>query len=147
MHSNQQPGSTEPSLITAPELAGVLEELIAREPIFHRPEHGTKRADFERMTASGFWETGASGRRYSRAAVLDELDRRYGSSGWKDDPWETSEFCCRRLAGEVFLFTYTLIQKLETGPRTTRRATLWEQTPEGWRILYHQGTLVAGEAS
>ena len=37
--------------------------------------------------------------------------------------------------------TYTLRQ-LE---RVTRRATIWERTSEGWRILYHQGDLVAAE--
>src|SRR5689334_8861414 len=31
----------EPSRVTAPDLAGVLDELVAREPIFHRPELGT----------------------------------------------------------------------------------------------------------
>lgn len=141
----------EPELVTPPEFVGVLRELMDREPIFHRPEHGTTRADFERMTAPDFWETGASGRRYSRAFVLDELDRRYGQANaqgesgdreWQDDPWEASEFCCRKLAAEVYLLTYTLIQKQAAGPRRTRRTTIWERTAHGWRILYHQGTIV-----
>ena len=137
MHGNEEPHGN-----TAPELAGVLQELVAREPIFHRPEHASTRLDFERMTDPDFWETGASGRRYSRAAVLEELDRRSSGSGWQDDPWETSGFWCRRLAGEVFLLTYTLVQKRTGGPRTTRRATLWERTAQGWKIVYHQGTQV-----
>jgi hypothetical protein len=28
------------------------------------------------------------------------------------------------------------------GPRITRRATLWRRTAGGWKVLYHQGTLV-----
>jgi hypothetical protein len=44
----------EPSLATVPELRDVLAELSAREPIFHRPELGTSRADFERMTVEDF---------------------------------------------------------------------------------------------
>jgi hypothetical protein len=28
---------------------------------------------------------------------------------------------------------------------TTRRATLWRQTAHGWKIVYHQGTVVADE--
>jgi hypothetical protein len=44
--------------------------LRSREPIFHRPEHGTTRADFEAMTADDFWEVGASGGVYDRAFVL-----------------------------------------------------------------------------
>ena len=126
----------EPKFETQPELSRVLEELIAREPIFHRPEFGTTRADFERMTADDFWETGASGRRYSRAFVLDELERRFLAP--KEDAWEASEFLCRELAPNVFLLTYTLLQ----GRRKTRRATIWQRTADGWKIVYHQGTIV-----
>ncbi|MBN3908126.1 MAG: hypothetical protein HWQ35_16730 [Nostoc sp. NMS1] len=56
----------EPNLVTDPKILNVLNELIQREPIFHRPELGRTRADFEQMTESTFWEVGASGRRYSR---------------------------------------------------------------------------------
>jgi len=64
----------EPELVTPPELLPVLEALRRREPIFHRPEFGSTRADFERMAATDFWEIGASGHRYSRAHVLDVRD-------------------------------------------------------------------------
>jgi hypothetical protein len=83
----------EPSLSTASELQPILAELSAREPIFHRPEFGTTRADFERITTEDYWETGASGRRYSRAAVLDGLEERFSVP--HQDIWETSEFQCR----------------------------------------------------
>jgi hypothetical protein len=65
-----------PGLITATELAEILDEVAAREPILHRSEFGTSRADFERMTDEEFWEIGVSGRRYSRKFALDELERR-----------------------------------------------------------------------
>lgn len=129
-----------PNPVTESALAGVLEELMSREPIFHRREWGTTRADFERMTATDFWEVGASGRRYSRGFVLDEVERRYATPD--DDPlpetMKTSEFHCRRLAGQVYLLTYTLLQ----GERRTRRSTIWENTAEGWKIIFHQGTVV-----
>jgi len=129
---------TEDFRATAPELQSILAELEAREPIFHRPEFGTTRADFERMTAEDFWETGASGRRYSRQWVLDELDRRY-ANGPYEDVWEAGDFQCRKLADDVYLVTYTLLQD---GTRLTRRATTWKRTADGWKILYHQGTMV-----
>lgn len=75
----------EPKRQTRPELAGILEELSRREPIFHRPELGTSRTDFEAMTEVGFWETGASGRRYSREFVLEELERRCQSRSKADE--------------------------------------------------------------
>jgi hypothetical protein len=120
-----------------PNQTEVLAELRAREPIFHRSELGTTRADFESMTAEDFWEVGASGRRYSRACVLDELERRHSAP--YADQWEISDFHCRRLADETYLVTYTLLQN---GVRQTRRSTIWQHTAEGWRILYHQGTMV-----
>jgi hypothetical protein len=127
----------EPTLTTDPDLHDVLAELSSREPIFHRPELGTSRADFERMTADDFWETGASGRRYSRKAVLDVLEQRYSVP--HADAWETRDFHCRKLAEDVYLLTYTLLQD---NTRLTRRMTIWRKTPEGWKIAYHQGTIV-----
>jgi hypothetical protein len=127
----------EPQLATDPELASVLAELSSREPIFHRPEFGRTRADFEKMMADDFWEVGASGARYSRKFVLDELELRYATS--RADVWETSDFLCRQLAANVYLLTYNLLQH---GTRRTRRSTIWQRSEEGWKIVYHQGTIV-----
>jgi hypothetical protein len=126
----------EPNLVTDPNLLDVLNELIQREPIFHRPELGTTRADFEAMTEPTFWEVGASGRHYSREYVLDELERRYANPA--EDAWQTHDFHCLEIAADNYLLTYTLIQ----GDRVTRRSTIWRRTAEGWKIVYHQGTIV-----
>ncbi len=121
---------------TNPHLLAVLAELKRREPIFHRPELGTTRADFENMTDPSFWEVGASGRRYSREFILDTLENRM-LQGF-EDVWETMDFHCLEIAPDNYLVTYTLLQ----GARVTRRATLWRRTSSGWKILYHQGTVV-----
>lgn len=89
------------------------------------------------MTAEDFWETGASGRRYSRQFVLDELERRRDAP--HADVWEISGFHCRKLSEDVYLLTYTLLQD---NSRLTRRATVWRKTKDGWEIVYHQGTIV-----
>jgi hypothetical protein len=60
----------EPVLVTDPTLMDVLDELRAREPLFHRREFGTTRSHFEAMTSDDFWEVGSSGRAYSREYVL-----------------------------------------------------------------------------
>jgi hypothetical protein len=127
----------EPKLVNDPELAQVVAELLAREPIFHRPEFGTSRAEFERMTVESFWEVGASGRRYSREYVLDILEKRHSEA--HDDIWEIKDFHCRRLSGDTYLATYTLTQDRV---RVTRRSTIWQSTSDGWKIVYHQGTIV-----
>jgi hypothetical protein len=127
----------EPALATDPALQEVLEELKSREPIFHRPEFGTARADFESMMHADFWEIGASGRRYGREYVLAELEQRHQTP--HEDIWETSGFLCRKLAPDIYLLTYTLIQNKI---RKTRRSTLWQRTEVGWKIMFHQGTIV-----
>ena len=121
---------------TSPQLLEVLEELKLREPIFHHPELGTTRADYENMMDSEFWEVGASGRRYSREFVLDTLENRTPDPD--ESKWLTRDFQCREIAADNYLITYTLAQ----GARITRRATLWRRAAAGWKILYHQGTIV-----
>lgn len=125
---------------TNQELLPILEELRQREPIFHTERFGRSLADFERATAPDFWEVGASGRRYSRDFILQMR-----SNGELVDAdatgWKPSGFGLRRLGPDCYLLTYTLDQ----AGRLTRRATIWEKTAEGWRILYHQGTIVTAE--
>jgi hypothetical protein len=110
--------------------------LKLREPIFHHPEFGTTRRDYEAMTDPNFWEVGASGRRYSREFVLETLENRAPDPD--ESTWLTRDFQCREIAADNFLITYTLHQE----KRVTRRATLWRRTAAGWKILYHQGTIV-----
>ena len=125
---------------TDPALLPVLEELRRREPIFHTPEFGRTMADFEKATAPEYWEASASGRRYSRGFILRTLADHppvdAASAGW-----QTYDHALRRLGPDTYLITYTLRQ-IE---RLTRRATIWQRTPEGWRILYHQGTIISAE--
>jgi hypothetical protein len=127
----------EPRLVTDSRLLPILNELKPREPIFHRAEFGTTRLDFEAMTEADYWEVGASGRRYSREYVLDALEERFKHP--TDDPWETGDFHCMEIAVDNYLLTYTLKQ----AERITRRATIWRRTAQGWKIVYHQGTVVA----
>ena len=118
----------------------VLAQLIAREPIFHRPEFGTTRRDFENMTDVDFWEVGASGRRYGRQYVIDTLVERHSTP--HEDAWEAKEFHCFELARDTYLLTYTLVQDRV---RITRRSTIWRRAMDGWKILYHQGTIVEAQ--
>jgi hypothetical protein len=127
----------EPILSTDPALSDILNQLIQREPIFHHPEFGTTRADFENMTDPDFWEIGASGRRYSREYVLTELEKRHSQP--LAESLQATDFHCRQLAPGVYLLTYNLLQE---NVRKTRRSTLWQQTETGWKILFHQGTIV-----
>jgi hypothetical protein len=115
-----------------------LEELCRLEPIFHTEAFGRTAAEFECRMSTDYWEVGASGRRYSRGFILEQVGQiarvNAGSAGWR-----SSEFGLKRLGPETFLFTYTLDQN----GRLTRRSTIWQKSVEGWRVLYHQGTVVS----
>jgi len=95
----------EPNLVTDPNILEVLKELMQREPIFHRPEFGTTRADLENMTEAMFWEVGASDRRYRREYVLDELEKRNVEQA--EDAWQPRDFHCLEIAVDNYLLTYT----------------------------------------
>jgi hypothetical protein len=127
----------EPNLVTAPEHLAVRDELMRREPLFHRAGFGKSRRDIEKMIAPEFWEVGASGRRYSRQFVLSTLEKRYENS--TEDIWEVGDFHCVEIAADNYLATYTLIQ----GQRVTRRATIWRRAADDWQVVYHQGTVVS----
>ena len=114
----------------------VLSALLAREPLFHRPELGTDRASLAAMTADDFWEVGASGRPYSRAYVLDVLEHRLADPPAEE--WTVTEPRCRALGPQTYLLTYLL----ELDGRVSRRATVWQHAAVGWQVVYHQGTLV-----
>jgi hypothetical protein len=125
--------------VVPPELASVLKELRPREPIFHTVAFGRTREEWERSTAPDYWEVGASGRRYSRAFIFDLLDKAppvdAAAAGWT-----CNDFGLRQLGPDTYWLTYTLHQ----GERVTRRSTIWQKTPDSWRILFHQGTIVTG---
>lgn len=135
--------NVKPWLTTEPKLREILHELRSREPIFHRPEFGTARADFEGMTEDTFWEVGASGRRYSRDHVLDVLEDRHQVDLALEDTWEAIDFACQELGRDTYLLTYTLLQ----GQRKTRRATIWRRSASAWKIVFHQGTVVEDDTS
>ena len=118
------------------ELDLILEDLKAREPIFHRREFGTSRNALERMTALDFWEIGASGRAYSREFVISTLLIRYQSPEPHD--WPCRDFKLRQLADDLYQLSYILNEP----ERSSRRTTNWKRQGDQWIILFHQGTLM-----
>ena len=80
-----------------------------------------------------FVEFGASGRRWQRGEIVAALaaDPDYAAPMVLD-------LAGVSLAGGVVLVTYTS----DDGMRRCRRSSIWRRTTDGWRILFHQGTLV-----
>jgi hypothetical protein len=129
--------TSEPERITPPELKPILEELARLEPEFHQPLKGTPRAALAAQTVEDFWEIGASGRRYNRRHVLDSLEERAAKE--RGRVWDYTDLHLRELAPDVYLMTFTLVQ--DAG-RKTQRSSIWRRSPEGWQMVFHQGTVV-----
>ena len=128
----------EPELILEPGLASLLDELRTLEDLYHAACPDATLADFDRLAAPDFWETGATGRRYSRLFARQVLEQRPG----RPDPgtWQTDQHHLQRVGEDVWLLTYRLHQP----GRVTRRTTLWRRDAGRWQAVYHQGTVVAG---
>jgi hypothetical protein len=114
----------------------VLQDLLDREPIFHRRHHGTSRTDLEGMMAPDFFEIGASGTVYTRQEVIETCLERYKTpENLLERPRHAR---VRRLADDLWQFTYDLQQ----GVRLSRRSTLWRHCGKTWQIVFHQGTVI-----
>lgn len=127
----------EPELTLAPDLAPLLDELRTLENLFHAAHPDASPVDFDRLVPAGFWETGATGRRYSRAFARQVLAGRHG----QPDPatWQTDQHHLQSAGPGVYLLTYRLHQP----GRVTRRLTVWRREGTQWLALYHQGTVVS----
>jgi hypothetical protein len=117
-------------------LERVREELVAREPIFHRSELGTSREDYLAQTEEDYWEVGASGRVYEREGVVSGLVARGKVPG--DERWVISDARVRQLRETTYALTY----RLDQAGRLTRRLTLWDRDAGGWKTVYHPGTII-----
>lgn len=125
------------------QLDAVLEQLVAREPLFHHREIVFSSQSFDLEVAHDFWEVGASGRVYDREAVKDVILERLAETdvdAMVSEGWRTEDHRIRDLGPDTYLLTYVLHGQ----GGVTRRATIWRHDDaRGWRVLYHQGTMVA----
>jgi hypothetical protein len=115
----------------------ILNELRRREPIFHRREYGTARAELEQMTDRSFWEIGASGKVYQRDYVINTMLKRY-AEGPEPHDWPCRDFSILQVGQDTYLVSYTL----DEPDRTSKRSTIWRKTRNVWQIVFHQGTVV-----
>jgi hypothetical protein len=112
--------------------AAIAGELRLLEPAVRR--------DAEQVDAllhPDFFEFGASGRRWGRREIIEALageDRGAGAALVVT----VAELDGRRLADGLVLVTYTS----EGDQRRCRRSSIWRRTEAGWRVLFHQGTLI-----
>jgi len=107
----------------------ILDAVIALELRLLDPRMRHDPAQVESLLHPDFREIGASGRVWSRDAVIAAL---------ASEPAEAvvaSDVVARRVADDVVLVTYTA--------RGSWRSSLWVLMADGWRMLFHQGTPVS----
>jgi hypothetical protein len=121
----------------AMEAMRLLKTLQLLEVALHRPEVRSDRDELDRLLHPEFREFGRSGRIYERAEVLAEFaDRRQAYQVWAQD------FRVVALSDALALLTYKSAHVTAQGEleHHTNRSSLWQLTPAGWRLLFHQGT-------
>ena len=100
--------------------------------LLHPPTRRSREA-VERLLHPDFREIGASGRLWDRDSIVAALAVDPG------DGAQATDVEARFVAEGVVLVTYTS----EAGARRARRSSLWLHGEDGWRVLFHQGTLLS----
>ncbi|QGV81457.1 DUF4440 domain-containing protein [Streptomyces ficellus] len=126
--------------------ASGVEAAIAGELRLLDPAVRASRAEAARLLHPDFTEVGASGRRWTRQAMLDALPGMAPAPALPADgpPVEVSGMTGVQLAPDVVHLTY----ETAGGGHRVRRSSLWRRDPAGragggdWRLYYHQGTPV-----
>ncbi len=124
--------------MTTPE--ALTELLTALERELHDPAVRRDRARLHALLDAEFVEVGASGRMYTKAALVAHLSDEAPAAIHADD------FRVVVLAPDVAFVTYRSWRVAHDGARgaATLRSSLWRKTGQGWQLRYHQGTAVAG---
>jgi hypothetical protein len=117
-------------------------EVIALERALLTREVRSSAAALDALLDPEFTETGASGRRWTRAEILAELPAGEAAAA-PPGPGRIADHAMagRRLAADVVMLTF----ETDHQGRRARRVSLWRRSGGRWRVLYHQGTLVPPE--
>jgi hypothetical protein len=107
-------------------------QLIALELRLQSPVIRQDRGALSALLCEDFREFGASGRIWDRESIIGAL------SSEPAIPITCRDFECFRLAPHLALLTY----RARRADRETLRSSLWQRDGAGWRMLFHQGTVI-----
>lgn len=115
--------------------------MIEMELRLLRPEVRAEPGDLEALLHPDFSEFGASGRRWGMTEMTAALaaEQPGGEEPGGEEPLITAtEITGARLADDVIHLTYIS----QRAGRRARRSSIWLRTQDGWRVYFHQGTLI-----
>ena len=96
------------------------------------------RAQLSALLADDFREIGSSGRIFSRAEMLEELQAESIHRSVT-----LTDFACSMLSDALALVTYRTVRNTpEAPPVAALRSSLWGFRDDRWQVLFHQGTKV-----
>jgi hypothetical protein len=101
-----------------------------------QPQVRAEPQEVESLLHPDFSEFGASGRRWGRTETIAALAAE--QPGGELPSITVTEIVGTRLADDVIHLTYVS----QRGGRRGRRSSIWLRTQDGWRVYFHQGTLV-----
>ena len=100
--------------------------LIGLEKQLHEPAIRRSRDQVDQLLADSFVEIGSSGRLYTRSEIIDEL------ANEEPQHIEAFGFIPKQLGASVIKITYKT--------PNTHRESIWLDTRDGWKIVFHRGT-------
>jgi hypothetical protein len=111
-----------------------LETSLVTQPTRSSREH------LEALLAPDFFEFTTSGRRLSRAEIIEALITQPPST------WRIEDFDLHQLSPTHALVTFRTARHDPATSRTTHalRSSLWGNDGNAWRLVFHQGTLLPG---
>jgi len=121
----------------------LLEELRRLETELHTIEARCNRQRMETLLHPDFVEFGRSGRRYTRADILNEFGPTSVLPAVRSENFDLAV-----LAEGIALLTYVSAHEDADGKqsRHTLRSSVWVCTETGWQIRFHQGTPIAARS-
>lgn len=106
---------------------------IAGELALLDPAVRADRSAAARLIDPEFLEVGQGGRLWDHTQILSE----FGSASSMPHVM-ISEMDARAIADHLVLVTY--VSTIEN--RSVRRSSIWRDSLEGWRVMFHQGTRI-----
>lgn len=113
------------------------QELEHLEEAMWRPETRADRRWMDARLSATFVEFGQSGRRYTRAEIIE------ADVGDFSAVLPLRDLTMRPLGEHHVLVTY----QSEMGGIRANRSSIWQRTPSGWLMEFHQGTPTTDERS
>lgn len=118
----------------------LLDELAALERTLFEPGIRRSAAALDRLLADDFEEIAATGAVFGKRRALERLPEELPPT------IRAERLRVRLLTADLAQVRYDAsLERPGADVRRSRRSSLWRRDPEGWRMVFHQGTPLEGE--